>query len=383
MNVRTDIVNQKNLLSIWEFTKSPGAYIGAWIGVGYSFNHLLCTETKRRLKAFVDRGDLDKPAIYKLCGPKLWRAVVVTCAFFLVIEAPEQFIFPVQSEQISAALQAENQPAQKLYETAVAAAENKSNSISQNVIPIYLQTAAGKGHVLSQAYLGHLYYEGKVVPKDNALSVFWLEKAAGNGNVYALSTLGHFFYDPRYGFPQDKVKALRYLQSAAQAGDANAQVSMGWAYMQGDLDLPVDYGKSAYWNDLGAKQGLSEGMNNLGWLYENGLGVTKDYRMASDLYREASKRGNKEATERLSALLARSPSPQEVDKQKLEITIRELEAKYPELNERSPKYNQKIVDVVLARQRAYIQRGVAAPNALQLAVDDLVRASSVQNNVNF
>ena len=215
------------------------------------------------------------------------------------------------------------------------------------------------------------------------MSVFWLEKAAGNGNVYALSTLGHFFYDPRYGFPQDKVKALRYLQSAAQAGDANAQVSMGWAYMQGDLDLPVDYGKSAYWNDLGAKQGLSEGMNNLGWLYENGLGVTKDYRMASDLYREASKRGNKEATERLSALLARSPSPQEVDKQKLEITIRELEAKYPELNERSPKYNQKIVDVVLARQRAYIQRGVAAPNALQLAVDDLVRASSVQNNVNF
>jgi TPR repeat protein len=149
--------------------------------------------------------------------------------------------------------------------------------------------------------------------------------------------------------------------------------------MQGDGGLPVDYAKAIYWNDLGAKQGHAEGLNNLGWIYENGLGVKKNYGVASDLYRDASKNGNKEATERLSALLAKAPTPQDVENQKLDAVIADLEVRYPVLNDKSPKFNQKIVDEVLVRQKAYIAQGQQPSNALQMAVEDMTHPQAPTN----
>lgn len=68
------------------------------------------------------------------------------------------------------------------------------------------------------------------------------------------------------------------------------------------------------------------------------------------------------------------------ENQKLDIVINELEATYPELNEKSPKFNQKIVDEVISRQNTYIKQGQPASAALRSAVADMTRPSAPAQN---
>lgn len=84
---------------------------------------------------------------------------------------------------------------------------------------------------------------------------------------------------------------------------------------------------------------------------------------------------------------SKPPMPEnagDAEKRKMDALISELEIKYPVLNEKSSQYNQKIVDEALSRQRAYIRQGQSGSNALQMAVDDMVRenvAVPTQNHV--
>lgn len=65
-----------------------------------------------------------------------------------------------------------------------------------------------------------------------------------------------------------------------------------------------------------------------------------------------------------------------IETKKVDALIAELQAKYPVLNDNSPQFNQKVVDEVLARQKAYIDQGKSVSNALQLAIDDMTRPAS-------
>jgi hypothetical protein len=74
----------------------------------------------------------------------------------------------------------------------------------------------------------------------------------------------------------------------------------------------------------------------------------------------------------------------EAEARKLDLLIASLEARYPELNEKSPYYSQQVVDEVLRRQGSYVQQGHSPSNALQMAVDDMrgsVSASRPKVNI--
>ena len=78
----------------------------------------------------------------------------------------------------------------------------------------------------------------------------------------------------------------------AQAGDKEAQTYVGEIYEKG-LGVPRDYAVASAWYRKAAAQGHSRAQINLGFLYEKGLGVEKDPVQALSWYRQAS--GLKEA----------------------------------------------------------------------------------------
>lgn len=91
---------------------------------------------------------------------------------------------------------------------------------------------------------------------------------------------------------------------------------------------------------------------------------------------------NAEAAVRQKAIIdkqledRRIASMKEAEARKLDLLIASLEARYPELNEKSPYYSQQVVDEVLRRQGSYVQQGHSPSNALQMAVDDMTRSVS-------
>jgi TPR repeat protein len=62
---------------------------------------------------------------------------------------------------------------------------------------------------------------------------------------------------------------------------------------------PKDYASAVYWFEKASDGGDPSGKLDLGVMYENGWGVSKDPAKAQQLYREASRLGNEDATKRL------------------------------------------------------------------------------------
>ena len=65
--------------------------------------------------------------------------------------------------------------------------------------------------------------------------------------------------------------------------------------------------------------------------------------------------------------------------QRMAVVVADLEARYPELDENSPRFNQVLTDAVLARQQAYIDKGLDAVIALTTAVSDMEREAAARS----
>jgi TPR repeat protein len=70
--------------------------------------------------------------------------------------------------------------------------------------------------------LGALYFEGRVVPKDDVEAVKWFRKAAEQGNAIAQCDLGLCYFKGD-GVPRDRVEALKWLRKSAEQGNARAK----------------------------------------------------------------------------------------------------------------------------------------------------------------
>jgi TPR repeat protein len=53
----------------------------------------------------------------------------------------------------------------------------------------WYEKAAAQGNAWAQAQLGHLYANGRGVPKDDTAARGWYEKAAAKGNAWAQAQL--------------------------------------------------------------------------------------------------------------------------------------------------------------------------------------------------
>ena len=144
-----------------------------------------------------------------------------------------------------------------------------------------LSSHAESGDREAQYWLGLMYDEGRIVPKDAEQAERWFLKSADRGYGPAQCALGL-----RY-LKDDPVKAELWLQRAAQHGDSEAQLWLGIAYEQSSFGT-TNYIAAMNWLQKSAKQGNPDAQFSLGQMYENGEGVKQNYSMAAKWYRKAA-----------------------------------------------------------------------------------------------
>jgi transglutaminase-like putative cysteine protease len=159
---------------------------------------------------------------------------------------------------------------------------------------------AEKGDVEAQLRVAFMYRDGKGVQADQGLAFRWHAKAADAGNAYAEEQMG-WAYETGRGTARSFQQAASMYEKAALKGRAYAQSRLGVFYRYGS-GLPQDYGRSIDWLMKAVDQGYGPALTDLAFMHENGLGTPKDLSRAKTLYEEASRRGDKKATERLATI---------------------------------------------------------------------------------
>lgn len=142
----------------------------------------------------------------------------------------------------------------------------------------------------------HAYRAG-----DYATAEKLLLPPAKHGDARAQSALGHLFYDGK-GVPRDHKKAVKWFRLAAAQHDVNAQYVLGTMYGDGD-GVPRDYSETAKWYQLAAEQGDAAAQSELGRMYKDGQGVPKNDTEAMKWCHLAAQQGSTGAQIELAEML--------------------------------------------------------------------------------
>lgn len=118
---------------------------------------------------------------------------------------------------------------------------------------VLLRRAAERGSLRAESNLGVLYAEGRRVPADSALSVFWLHKAALGGWPEGQLNFGLACMTGR-GIARDPVEATKWFLRAARQGNAEAEFNLGVAYARGD-GVSSDVAEAYRWIQRSAQHG--------------------------------------------------------------------------------------------------------------------------------
>jgi uncharacterized protein len=146
-----------------------------------------------------------------------------------------------------------------------------------------LLSQAESGDREAQYWVGQVYGEGRLVPKNYAVSREWLLRSAEQGYAPAQEAMGMMYM----GANGDYGKADMWLRRAAEQGDAEAQFWLGAAYEQGRIGT-TDYREAFKWLQKAAEQGHVDAQASLGQMYENGEFVSQNYALAAKWYRKAA-----------------------------------------------------------------------------------------------
>ena len=201
-----------------------------------------------------------------------------------------------------------------------------------------LNSAAHKGNVFAQAWMGDVLLKGEIVLKDEALAREWYGKAARNGHVGAALALTR---DVMGSDPTDTDKADLFglWLPLAEAGEITAQRMVGDFFLQG-CGVNASDDEAARWlraaadkNQLGALlllggmlisgrarpqspdepvrlferaaiQGSAEAKFNLGVCFGRGIGVQQDAEQARIHFQKAADGGYEPAKAALQELAA-------------------------------------------------------------------------------
>jgi TPR repeat protein len=170
---------------------------------------------------------------------------------------------------------------------------------------------ADSGNAQAQFWLGRIYSNGILLPKDPDKSAMWYQKSADQGYARAqyvvcaahakgeIENESCMWRAAESGVPEaefwlgvafdrhlwfgvsDQQEALKWFKRAAEGGDPDAQVELASRYMLGD-GLEHNHVLAAEWFLKAAEHvpnlgGAGQGRYNLGLLYMKGDGVPKDY----------------------------------------------------------------------------------------------------------
>ena len=105
-----------------------------------------------------------------------------------------------------------------------------------------LLSDANSGGVLSQNYLGMLYYgndRGDLgVPQDYKEAAKWYRKAADQGNADAQLRIGSLYLNEKSGLPYSWVLSVQWVQKSANQGNIEAQRMLGDIYKVSHPGVP-------------------------------------------------------------------------------------------------------------------------------------------------
>jgi len=181
---------------------------------------------------------------------------------------------------------------------ALAAYESRQYSVAY---PLFAR-AADDDNAVAQAYLGHLYEEGKGVGRNDREALRWYQAAAEQGNAAGQSGLG-FLYSVGRGVVQDDAEALHWTRLAAAQGDARGQNNLGVFYDAGRI-VKQDYPQAVDLYRKAAQQGFAPAQANLGSMYASGRGITRNDSTAVWWYRQAAAQGYAQAQTSLGRMYA-------------------------------------------------------------------------------
>ncbi len=144
-----------------------------------------------------------------------------------------------------------------------------------------LFSEAQSGNAQAQYWLGHVYNNGSLVPKDTEKSASWFLKSAEQGYAPAMRVVG------LSSSKSDPVNCEKWLLRAAELGEPETQFWLGVAYEQNWFGT-TDVQEAAKWFRRAAVQGHPDAQVSLADMYEHGEGLDKDYVLAAEWYRKAA-----------------------------------------------------------------------------------------------
>ena len=160
--------------------------------------------------------------------------------------------------------------------------------------------------------LGHLYFEGLGIAKDQPLAVELFRKAADAGYAPASMRLG-FAYLTGSGAEQDTPEARSWLEQAAADGSTTAMRQLGLSY-RAPLADPPDPGTARQWYERAWEAGDAEALSHIGFMIEAGELEPAD-EPARSYFERAAEAGSGLAQTKLAHLyLSGEDMPQDVEK---------------------------------------------------------------------
>lgn len=150
--------------------------------------------------------------------------------------------------------------------------------------------AAESGHVPAQVALGECYADGLGVGYDWEHAMYWSMKAAKAGHTMAMYFVGWLYMVGENG-KGDSKQMLVWLEKAAESGQVEAQRLLGTIYYSGHGDVSQDAYKAVKWFTEGAKQDDAACLYFLGTAYAQGEALSKNWKVAVDLWTAAAEQG--------------------------------------------------------------------------------------------
>ena len=147
----------------------------------------------------------------------------------------------------------------------------------------WLNRALEHGLPLAKYYVGQIYYQGRVVPKDIQKAFQFALQAAEEGEPVAYRTVG-FSYWNGDGIARNEREAIKWLKRAAESGDIDAIAKLAVTYMYGGDSIEADRSVAIKYLIQGSDGGDPWAQYNLGLAYLEGNGVDQDTKRAIELF---------------------------------------------------------------------------------------------------
>lgn len=163
--------------------------------------------------------------------------------------------------------------------------------------------ASEDGNALAQYELSKAYSRGLGTEQNNTEALRWLQEAAASGLPDAQYFLANAL-DTGAGVQKDPRQALDWFRRAAEAGQPQAQRDLGTKYLLGADGLEPNGAEALRWLEASSRAGDRSAMHNLGIAYTTGDVIPQDYAKALYWYERASSEALGRATFALGQLYA-------------------------------------------------------------------------------